>query len=134
VIEVFKDPKYGDCYACGRKVELYKVSLSMEGESAAHSFFICRSCLKELARAIQEADDEGKIMEVLPKEMSHFVERWCNKDKYVREFKCRLYCRNRDGTYTALDNRTGDCWTEDFKTKDHAIAWLEDEFEVGDEL
>lgn len=75
-----------------------------------------------------------KITEVASGDLSDFVERWCNKDKTARELKCRLYCRNGDGTYTALDNRTGDCWTEDFKTKDHAIAWLEDEFELGDEL
>lgn len=70
-----------------------------------------------------------KITEVTSGDLSDFVERWCNKDKTARELKCRLYCRNGDGTYTALDNRT-----EDFKTKDHAIAWLEDEFELGDEL
>lgn len=76
---------------------------------------------------------EQDITEVTPGDMSDFVERWCNKEAAVRKLECRLYCRNSDGTYTALDNRTGDCWTEGFKTRDRAIAWLEDEFEVGDE-
>ena len=33
---------------------------------------------------------------------------------------------NRQGEmiYTAVDNSTGDAWTEDFKTRQEAIDWL----------
>ncbi len=77
---------------------------------------------------------EPRIMEVTPGELGDFVERWCNHDSEARNRRCRLWCRNRNGTFTALDNRSGDCWTEDFRTQDHAIMWLNDEFEVGDEI
>ena len=34
------------------------------------------------------------------------------------------YYRHSDGTYTAWDNTTGDCWVEDFKTKKEVQDWL----------
>ena len=43
----------------------------------------------------------------------------------LHEGDCGYY-RNADGIYTAWDNMTGDCWVEDFKTKQAAIKWLED--------
>lgn len=29
-----------------------------------------------------------------------------------------------NGTFTAIDNTTGDAWTEEFKTEEEAINWL----------
>lgn len=34
--------------------------------------------------------------------------------------------------WVAVDNSTGDAWTEDFDSKRHAICWLRGDFEVGD--
>ena len=33
--------------------------------------------------------------------------------------------------WIAVDNSTGDAWTEDFSSKHDAIRWLRGEFEVG---
>ena len=34
--------------------------------------------------------------------------------------------------WVAVDNSTGDAWTEDFDSKYQAIHWLRGDFEVGD--
>lgn len=34
------------------------------------------------------------------------------------------YFKNADGVWTAWDNITGDCWVEDFKTKDECLKWI----------
>lgn len=34
--------------------------------------------------------------------------------------------------YVAFDNRTNDCWVEDFDTPELAVSWLNDEFEVDE--
>ena len=36
--------------------------------------------------------------------------------------------------WVAVDNSTGDAWTEDFDSKYQAIHWLRGDFEVGDLL
>ena len=35
-----------------------------------------------------------------------------------------LLFQTKSGLFIAIDNTTGDCWTEEFKTKQEAIAWL----------
>ena len=42
----------------------------------------------------------------------------------LNEGDCGYY-KNANGIYTAWDNTTGDCWVEDFKTKQAAIKWLD---------
>ena len=40
---------------------------------------------------------------------------------------------SKDGSiWVAVDNSTGDAWTEDFISKRDAVRWLRGEFEVGD--
>lgn len=34
--------------------------------------------------------------------------------------------------WVAVDNSTGDAWTEEFATEQDAIAWLNGEFEIDD--
>jgi len=34
--------------------------------------------------------------------------------------------------WVAVDNSTGDAWTDDFRSKCQAIRWLQGKFEVGD--
>jgi len=36
------------------------------------------------------------------------------------------YYQNEDGSWSAWDNMTGDCWCEDFKTKKEAVAYTEE--------
>lgn len=38
-----------------------------------------------------------------------------------------IYSESDDGCFVAVDNSTGDCWTEDFRTEDEAINWLLEE-------
>jgi len=41
--------------------------------------------------------------------------------------------RTNKTVYVAFDNRTNDCWVEEFETPKLAISWLNDEFEVDDQ-
>lgn len=36
------------------------------------------------------------------------------------------------GKYVAVDNNTGDAWTEEFEDKEIMLDWLNDKFEMGD--
>ena len=36
----------------------------------------------------------------------------------------RFLVPESDGTYSAIDNTTGNCWTETFKTRFEAVKWL----------
>lgn len=48
-----------------------------------------------------------------------------DNDRYpLMEGHCG-YFRNADGSYSAWDNTTGDCWCEDFKNKKQCLEWLQ---------
>lgn len=36
------------------------------------------------------------------------------------------------GKYVAVDNNTGDAWTEEFEDKEIMLDWLNNKFEMGD--
>lgn len=38
----------------------------------------------------------------------------------------RFIVPNEFGGFTAIDNSTGDCWTEDFPTRRRATTWVMD--------
>lgn len=40
--------------------------------------------------------------------------------------------RSNKTVYVAFDNRTNDCWVEQFDTAELAVSWLNDEFEMDD--
>ena len=44
-----------------------------------------------------------------------------------------LFLTKEGHTWVAVDNSTGDAWTEDFARKRQAIRWLRGEFEVGNQ-
>ncbi len=46
--------------------------------------------------------------------------------RYPLFIGCCGYYKNENGTYSAWDNMTGDCWCEDFKTLQEAIAYVEE--------
>jgi len=57
---------------------------------------------------------------------------WGNPEK-----KASYLCYDPDtpercGRWVAVDNRTGDAWTESFKSAGIAIAWLRDEMEADE--
>lgn len=41
-------------------------------------------------------------------------------------FYGKYYAEEKDGTWVAVDNSTGDAWTEEFSSEENAIKWLED--------
>lgn len=43
-----------------------------------------------------------------------------------------FYYQTEDNMWVAIDNRTGDAWTEEFTTKEQCLAWLNDEFEMSE--
>jgi DNA uptake protein ComE-like DNA-binding protein len=55
------------------------------------------------------------IIKITPEEASQIIE--------TRERKGMFYCIE-DGRYVGIDNRTGDAWTEDFKSLSACRRWL----------
>lgn len=70
--------------------------------------------------------------EVTDEEIGKFIDEWeefkYGKGKIEPSYTC-LIARNTNDEYpwTAVDNRTNDCWAESFRTKDEAIYWLQNE-------
>lgn len=44
---------------------------------------------------------------------------------------CGLFLTKERRTWVAVDNTTGDAWTEEFFRKRQAVRWLRGKFEVG---
>jgi hypothetical protein len=44
---------------------------------------------------------------------------------------CGLFLTKEGRKWVAVDNTTGDAWTEEFPRKRQAIRWLRGKFEVG---
>ena len=42
-----------------------------------------------------------------------------------------LFLTKEGGKWAAVDNSTGDAWTEEFRWRHQAIRWLRGKFEVG---
>lgn len=64
-----------------------------------------------------------EIKEVSRQEIRTFIDKWCECKK---ETPCIcLLAKVRKKCFVAVDNTTGDCWTESFKSKKKAIKWLE---------
>lgn len=74
------------------------------------------------------------IIEVNEKTGTAFVYTWTEHVTHLKEIpeaeRVKLLVENNGGTYTAIDNTTGDCYIEDFTDKQQAIAWLNGEFEL----
>ncbi|NCE65557.1 hypothetical protein D1159_13445 [Pseudoflavonifractor sp. 524-17] len=43
-----------------------------------------------------------------------------------------LFLTKEGRTWVAVDNTTGDAWTEEFSRKRQAVRWLRGKFEVGE--
>lgn len=44
---------------------------------------------------------------------------------------CGLFLTKEGRKWVAVDNTTGDAWTEEFSRKRQAVRWLRGKFEVG---
>jgi len=47
-----------------------------------------------------------------------------------RRIPCGIFLTKEGRTWVAVDNSTGDAWTEEFARKRRAIRWLQGKFEV----
>jgi hypothetical protein len=65
-------------------------------------------------------DPTYDIKELSSQELTDLVTDWSNNKDVPRG---KFYSNDGD-SYGAVDNSTGDCWTETFKTKEGAIEWL----------
>ena len=65
---------------------------------------------------------QSKIHRVSPKELIDVID---------RRTPLGLFLTKEGRTWVAVDNSTGDAWTEDFRWKRQAIRWLRGKFEVG---
>lgn len=62
----------------------------------------------------------------------HRVSSKQSTDVIERRTPLGLFLTKEDRTWVAVDNTTGDAWTEEFPRKRQAICWLRGKFEVGD--
>ena len=68
--------------------------------------------------ALYTGEEAKKIVHMI---LAHYNE---DSKRYPLFIGCCGYFKNEDGTWSAWDNLTGDCWVEDFKTKKECIDWL----------
>lgn len=75
--------------------------------------------------------DSDKIVCVDDKLSNDYVEKWTeHKELPIKEEK--IYCK-RNEIFIGIDNSTGDCWVEEFKTEKEVQEWLlgkEKEYEI----
>lgn len=73
--------------------------------------------------------DTDEIKEVEAKELSDLVTKWDEDHKSIPRGR---WIAKEGKKFVAIDNRTEDCWTEEFDSKEQAMSWLNDEFEMSD--
>lgn len=73
----------------------------------------------------------NRIFKVSPRELEEYVENWTEKKGHKYDYDL-LYCENEDGSFTAVDDSDGQCWTEDFETEAQAVFWLDTYIPVED--
>lgn len=113
------EPTHKECLGCGSTFEL----------DGAHDDAgeYCDFCYDEAVEWDAQDERESQIEEI--QEISaEFAEQIIT----TRDPEGR-FIYTTETAFIAIDNRTGDAWTEEFDTKERAIAYLLDEFEVGEE-
>ena len=76
--------------------------------------------LKEIFRELKHSFP--KIQRVSPKLLGQVIE---------YRTPCGLFLAREGRMWVAVDNSTGDAWTEEFSRKRQAVRWLRGKFEVG---
>ncbi len=77
-------------------------------------------------------EDFEDIKEITPDEANQLIGEWNNERNSVA--KGRYLAQDGESKFIAIDNRTGDCWVEEFSNKGSAINWLEDKEEMNESL
>ena len=63
-----------------------------------------------------------KIYKVSIEEIVNYIEAWTERKEDDRSL---LYAEDKEKHYfIGVDNLTGNCWVEEFKTKKQCIKWL----------
>ncbi len=63
-----------------------------------------------------------EIYKVSIEEIGEYIEAWTERKEDDRNL---LYAENKEKHYfVAVDNLTGNCWVEEFKTEKKALKWL----------
>ena len=73
--------------------------------------------------------NDVKITKVSEELLGKYVESWVNRNNQPISDNL-LYCENDDGVFTAIDNRSHDCFTEDFDNENKVFDWLLDKYEI----
>lgn len=55
-----------------------------------------------------------------------------HREEVPAEYLHAFMAKERDGSWTAIDNRDGNCWTENFKSMDVAKRWLLDKIDTDE--
>lgn len=62
-----------------------------------------------------------KISKVTIDKLNNVIENMKDESLYGK-----FYSEEKDGTWIAVDNSTGNAWTEEFSSEENALKWLED--------
>lgn len=112
-------------YVCVRCDENYYLC---EGD-LNHEWYFDNNRKLEINEKSEDKKYSHDIYKVTKEELNQYIEDWHHKDtnKYKYEL---LYCED-DGRFIAVDNCSGDCWTEDFETEAQAVFWLNSDEDVA---
>jgi len=82
--------------------------------------------------------NENTIIEITNEEALSIIDFFSRKNEgklvnLAEEREGMFLAPDADGSWTAIDNRGGDAWTENFKCKEVAARWLRDECPGTDE-
>ena len=73
------------------------------------------------------------IIKVSENKIIQYINCWSHK-KPLPTNEWLLYCEHNNKTYTAIDNRSGYCFVEDFSDEENAFKWLLNIYEEENEL
>lgn len=74
--------------------------------------------VKSIAKIVHDT-----IFELTEKDAAKLINKH-DKEPYCCEERSLFIVKNPDGTFTGIDNTTGDCYCEDFKIESDAFIWL----------
>lgn len=77
-----------------------------------------------------ESEYQNKIYKVTHEELTEYVNDWTNKNLNENHYDL-LYCED-NGKFVAVDNRSGDCFVEEFQTEAQAVFWLDADASVDE--
>lgn len=66
----------------------------------------------------------SKAILITKEQMHKYVVDWSDKKPIPKD---AFYAEYSEGVFVGMDNRTNDCWMEDFSSKEACIEWCEQE-------